>query len=81
MMMTYMKSVKRTFENWFSENRRLGYILIGMIGLPLGLFAVAGVIALCIIILSFFFGQFFGTLVFLQMLVGAFAGWVWGMNK
>lgn len=79
--MNYWKSVKATFINWFNENRKLGYILIGMIGLPLGLFAVAGVIALCIIILSFFFGQFFGTLVFLQMLVGAFAGWVWGINK
>lgn len=81
MMMTYMKSVKRTFENWFNENRRLGYILIGMIGLPIALFAVAGVIALCIAILSFFFGQFFGAVIFLMMLVGAVGGYIWSYNK
>ena len=79
--MNYLKSVKATFVNWFNENRRLGYILLGMFGLPIGLFAIAAVIALCITILSFFFGQFFGTLVFLMMIVGAFAGWVWGINK
>lgn len=76
-----MNMIKTTLINWFNENRRLGYILLGMIGLPLGLFAIGALIALCIVVLSFFFGQFFGTLVFLQMLIGAFGGWVWGMNK
>ncbi len=80
-MMTYMKSVKATFINWFNENRRLGYILLGMIGFPLALFAIGGVMALCIIILSFFLGQFIGTTVFLLMMVGAFGGWIWGQNK
>jgi len=79
--MNYWKSVKATFVNWFNENRRLGYILIGMIGFPLALFAVGGAIALVIMALSFFFGEFFGSVIFLMMVVGAVGGYLWGTAK
>lgn len=79
--MNYWKSVKATFINWFNENRRLAYVLIGMIGFPLALFVMGGMIALIIMTLSFFFGEFFGSTVFLMMTVGAVGGYLWGTAK
>lgn len=80
-MMTYVKSVKDTIKNWFNENRTLGFMLIGMIGFPLALFVVGGAVALIIMTLSFFFGEFFGSTVFLMMTVGAVGGYLWGQSK
>jgi len=79
--MTYMKSVKDTFVNWFNENKTLGAILLGMIGFPLALFLVGVAIALTIMILSFLFGEFYGTAVFLTMFIGAFGGWLWSRER
>lgn len=81
MMMTYMKSVKQTFINWYTENKVLASILVGAIGFPIALALVGAVIALVITILSFFFGQLGGVAVFLMMLVGAFGGYVWSHGK
>ena len=79
--MTYMKSVKVTFLNWLRENRTLGFILIGMIGFPIAMALVGGAIALILAILSLLFGKFWGTLIFVGMLVGAIAGYIAGTTK
>lgn len=77
MMTTYMKSVKQTFINWYSENKTLASILIGAIGFPLALAIVGGAMALIIAILSIFFGQFYALVVFLMMIVGGIGGYIW----
>lgn len=77
MMMTYMKSVKQTFINFYKENRVLSAIIIGAIGFPLAIAIVGGVMALTIAILSIFFGQFYATIVLLMMIVGGIGGYVW----
>lgn len=76
-MTTYMKSVKRTFVNWFNENKMLASILIGAIGLPIALFVVGAVIALIVTILSFFFGELIAAAIFFMMLVGGIGGYLW----
>lgn len=76
MMTTYMKSVKNTFLNWLKENRTLGFIVIGMIAFPIAMALVGGVIALVLTILSVLFGKFWGTLIFVGMLVGGIAGYI-----
>ena len=73
--------IRTTIKNWYSENKTLSAILIGMIGLPVALFAVAGVYALAIIIFSFFFGKFFGAVIVLMMTVGAIGGYIWSLGK
>jgi uncharacterized membrane protein YqjE len=73
--------IRTTIKNWYSENKTLAAILIGMIGLPVALFAVAGVYALAIIIFSFFFGKFFGAVIVLMMTVGAIGGYIWSLGK
>lgn len=81
MMMTYMKSVKQTFVNWFKENRTLGFILVGMIGFPIVMAIVGGAIALVLAVLSILFGKFWGTIIFVAMLVGAIAGYIASTTK
>lgn len=80
-MMTYMKSVRQTFINWFNENKVLASILIGAIGFPIALFLVGSVIALIITILSFFFSELIAAAIFFMMLVGAIAGYLWSTSK
>ena len=77
MMMTYMKSVKQTFINWYSENKTLASILIGAIGFPLALAIVGGVMALIIAILSIFLGEFYAIVTLLMMIVGGIGGYIW----
>lgn len=77
MMMTYMKSVKQTFINFYNENKVLSAIIIGAIGFPLALAVVGSVMALIIAILSIFFGQFYATVIFLMMIVGGIGGYIW----
>lgn len=77
MMMTYMKSVKQTFINFYNENKTLSAIIIGAIGFPLALAIVGGLMALVIAILSIFFGQFYAIVVFLMMIVGGIGGYIW----
>ena len=76
-MTTYMKSVKQTFINWYSENKVLASILIGAIGFPLVLAIVGGVIAIIIALLSLLFGQFLAVSIFLLMIVGGIGGYIW----
>jgi hypothetical protein len=73
--------IRTTIKNWYAENKMLAAILVGMIGLPLALFAVAGVYALALIIFSFFFGKFFAAVIVLMMTVGAIGGYIWGLGK
>lgn len=77
MMMTYMKSVKQTFINFYNENKTLAAIIIGAIGFPLAIAIVGGLMALVIAILSIFFGQFYAIVVFLMMIVGGIGGYIW----
>jgi hypothetical protein len=76
-----MKSVKQTFINWFNENKTLASVLIGAIGLPLALFVVGGGIALIVSLLSFFLGEFYASVAFLLMVVGAVGGYLWSTSK
>ena len=77
MMMTYMKSVKQTLINWYSENKVLASILIGAIGFPLAVAIVGGVVALIIILLSLLFGQVLAVSIFFMMIVGGIGGYIW----
>lgn len=76
-----INSIKTTLKNWYTENKVLASILIGMVGLPIALFAVAGVYALAIVIFSFFFGQFFAAVIVLMMTVGGIGGYIWSLGK
>ena len=80
-MMNYLKSVKATFVNWFNENKTVAYVLIGAIGLPIALFVIGNVLALIITLLSFLFGEFYASVVFLLIIVGGFGGYLWGTSK
>lgn len=73
--------MKQTIKNFYLENKMLASILIGAIGFPIAMFAVAGVIALALVILSFFFGELIAAAILLMMLVGAVGGYVWGYEK
>ena len=73
--------IKTTIKNWYSENKVLAAILIGMIGLPIALFTVAGAYALLLIIFSFFFGKFFAAVIVLMMTVGGIGGYIWSLGK
>ena len=76
-MTTYMKTVKATLINWFSENKVLASVLIGAIGFPLALAIVGGAMALIIAILSIFFGQLYAFVILLMMIVGGIGGYIW----
>jgi hypothetical protein len=52
-----------------------------MVGLPIALFLVAGILALALIILSFFFGEIPAAAILLMMIVGAIGGYVWSHGK
>jgi len=73
--------VKQALVNFYRENKVLSSILIGMVGLPIALFLVAGILALALIILSFFFGEIPAAAILLMMIVGAIGGYVWSHGK
>ena len=79
-MMTYMKSVKDTFWNWFDENQKLAFVLLGAIGLPL-LAAVGLGIAFVILNILMWMGLSLtaSVLVFSLMVLGACGG-LWMYN-
>lgn len=79
-MMTYMKSVKDTFWNWFDENQKLAFVLLGAIGLPL-VAAVGLGIAFVILNILMWMGLSLtaSVLVFSLMVLGACGG-LWMYN-
>ena len=80
MMMTYMKSVSNTFWNWFEENEKLAFILLGAIGLPLLVAAGYGVAFVILSILMWMgLSLFSSVLIFSLMLLGACGGF-WTYN-
>ena len=78
--MTYMKSVKDTFWNWFDENQKLAFVLLGAIGLPL-VAAVGLGIAFVILNILMWMGLSLtaSVLVFSLMVLGACGG-LWMYN-
>ena len=76
-----INSIKTTIKNWYSENKTLAAILIGMIGLPIVLFLVAAIIAIALIVLSFFFGEIAAAAILLMMIFGGIAGYVWSIGR
>ena len=79
-MMTYMKSVKDTFWNWFDENQKLAFVILGAIGLPL-VAAVGLGIAFVILNILMWMGLSLtaSVLVFSLMVLGACGG-LWMHN-
>ena len=79
-MMTYMKSVKDTFWNWFDENQKLAFVILGAIGLPL-VAAVGLGIAFVILNILMWMGLSLtaSVLVFSLMVLGACGG-LWMYN-
>ena len=73
--------MKQAIKNFYLENKVLASVLIGAIGFPLVMFAVAGVIALLLITLSFFFGEVIAAAILLMALVGAVGGYVWAYER
>lgn len=79
-MMTYMKSVSNTFWNWFSENQKLAFILLGAIGLPLIVVVGLGVAFVILNILMWMgLGLVPSVLIFSLMVLGACGG-LWMYN-
>ena len=78
--MTYMKSVKDTFWNWFDENQKLAFVILGAIGLPL-VAAVGLGIAFVILNILMWMGLSLtaSVLVFSLMVLGACGG-LWMYN-
>lgn len=76
-----MHMIKQTFKNFYAEHRVLSFVLIGMIAFPVAIAILGGLIALALLILSLLFGKFWGTIIFVLMLVGAIAGYIAGTAK
>lgn len=76
-----MHMIKQTFKNFYAEHRTLTFVLVGMIAFPIAMAIVGGVIAFILFILSVLFGKFWGTIIFVLMLVGAIAGYIAGTAK
>ena len=74
--MTNQHILKQTFINFYNEHRTLVYVLAGMIGLPIIGAATLGVLAVIMWVLTFFFGNLIGTLLFVFCGMGAIAGLV-----
>jgi hypothetical protein len=73
--MNYLKSVKATFVNWFNENQRLGFIILGAIGLPLCLFFGLGVLTLIVLLLTMLgLSTESAIIVIVLMITGAIGG-------
>lgn len=76
-----MHILKQTFKNFYNEHRVLSFVLTGMVAFPIAMAILGGLIAFVLFILSLLFGKFWGTIIFVLMLVGAIAGYIAGTAK
>jgi hypothetical protein len=72
-----MKSVKNTFLNWFNENQRLAFVILGAIGLPLLLVIGGGAMVLVVNIFMWFgLSTSVSILTTSLMVIGAIGGFL-----
>lgn len=76
-MMTYMKSVKQTIQNWINENKRAAFIIAGAVGLPLLLVLGGGILSLVVFVLTLFgLSTSVSILITSLMVIGAIGGFL-----
>lgn len=67
--------LKQTLINFYAEHRTLCIVAAWTIGLPIGLALVGAVLALLLVIFSFFLGQLFGGITLIIMIIGGIVGY------